>query len=181
MVHVFRIEPNGLVACQTILAANPVIRITDVLGRLLISASGCIDGEAYSNRALQCTLSRLVTVEVIISNMAEDYDGDIGVMVVSEIDEFMIVRCSDGVCTVQFSSEFSDIGGMVTWRLIDLTSWDILSEQRTLVYGDDMVVILNVHMTTMGTIESEILLGFVAMITILCVTAVVYINLLRRK
>ncbi|HUV61503.1 MAG TPA: clostripain-related cysteine peptidase [Thermoplasmata archaeon] len=182
MVNVFRIEPNGLVACQTILAVNPVIRIMDVIGDLWISASGCIGGEAYSNHLRQCTLSRLVTVEVIVSSLPETYDGDIGVMISSDINDFMIFRCEDNVCTVLFTApDWANIGGIVTLRLIDLTNRNILSEQRTLVSGEDMVVTLNVHMTTAETIESEILLGFVAMITILCVAAVVYVNLLRRR
>jgi hypothetical protein len=182
IVNVFRVEPNGYVPCQTITAVNPVIRIQDVVGVLLISASGCIGDEAYSNHVLQSTLSRLVAVDVVISSPTETPESDIEVVIISESNGRLSYRCDDNACAAWFAApDWAGVGELVTLQLVDSRSGTVLSEHRALVSGEDMVVTLNIHRTSAETIESEILLGFVAMMTILCVAAVVYLNLLRRK
>jgi hypothetical protein len=182
MVHVFRVEPNGYVPCQTVNAVNPVILIQDIVGVLLISASGCVGDEAYSNHVLHSTLSRLVTVDVAVCSPTEAPENDIEVVIISESNGRLSFKCDDNACAVRFAApDWAGVGELVTLQLVDSMSEAILSEQRVLVSGEDMVVTLNVHRTSAETIESEILLGFVAMITILCVAAVVYVNLLRRR
>lgn len=182
MIHVFRIEPNGLVTGQTISAVDPVVRIDGIVGSLLVSAVACIGDEAYSHQALYCTLSRLVRIDVEIGSPNEILASDIEVTIISQSNERLQIECSDGTCTGQFvAPDWADIGEIVTLQLVDLTSGRILSESRALVSGEDMALTLNVHRTDTDTIESEILLGFVAMIAILGVAVIVHVNLTRKR
>jgi hypothetical protein len=182
MVHVFRVEPNGHVPCQTVLSSGPTVVIDDVVGELLISASGMIGDEAYSHRVLQCTLSRLVTVDVTIESQEEACVDDAEVVFFSESNGSLTFECDGSSCVAGFvAPDWADVGDIITMRLVDKDSGAALSELRVLVSGEDMAVTLNTHTTHPETIESEMLLALVATIGMLLAAAVVYVNLLRRR
>ncbi len=182
VIHVFRVQTNGYVPCQTITSTNPVVRIDGAIGMLLLSVSGCIDGEARSHQLFQATLSGFVTVEVTVNDKMNARDNVVEVVVLSGSSDRLRFECDGSVCVARFvAPDWAGVGELVTIQLVESDSGTVISEKRLLVTGEDMRVTLDTYITDTKTIESKILLGLVAIIAMACVAAVVYVNLLRRR
>ncbi len=182
MTYVFRVETNGYAPCQTIMSTNPVVRIEGVIGVLLISASGCIDGEVRSHQLFQATLSGFVSVEVTVDDQAGARDSVVEVVVLSGPSGRLRFECDGSTCVARFvAPDWAGVGELVTIQLVESDSGTVISESRVLVTGEDMRVTLDAYIIDTKTIGSEILLGLVAIIAMACVAAVVYVNLLRKR
>lgn len=181
-VHVYRLEPHGLVDCQAIQSVDQEVYVSGIVGSLLMSASASVGDEVYSHHVLNTTLFKQVRLDLTVGDGAIAYEGTVDVVLTSQSHDSKRVECRNGSCTEWISvPEWADVGELITLQVVDTESGAVLSEATMRVTGEDSTVALNVHRPDEETTAVGILIGLFAIVVMLMASVAVHVRQLRRK
>lgn len=138
-VHVFRIGDDGFVDCGVTESSSPELVVTDVVGRLKLSASACREGEALAYRAEDVTLSSTITVSVVLQDVENAGRDNIEIALVQDGAAPRMAECTDGSCAITIAvPDWIDAGEFLTVRALAADDWEVLSEITVVVSGEDI-------------------------------------------
>ncbi|UCE80269.1 MAG: hypothetical protein JSV94_03610 [Methanobacteriota archaeon] len=181
-VHIYRMEPHGLVDCQWIISAVPEIRISEIVGSLLVTASACIDDEIYSYHVMNTTLSGQVRLDLITTEGAIAYEDVVDIVLMTQSNDSRLVECRNGSCIEWIVvPDWANIGEMMTLQVVDPESGIVLSEAKIRVSEEDMTIVLDIHIPEKETIDIGFIAGFIAIVILMTGSLALYLRRTKRN
>ena len=180
--YVFQIRPSGLELCSEIHSAAPIIRVTDAIGNLLVSASAFVDGEAYAHHTFTVDLERLIGLDITVKRGEQVQQGQLEVVTTVDGGEPHRTLCLNGTCTVYIRiPQDAGIGETVLVEVVEVGHDATLSERNIIITGDDVALTLYLHEPAPDNTRTVLLVSAILSLALLGIAFVMYANFLRSR
>ena len=181
-VSTYSVRPAGLAFCHHESSTVPEISASGTAGTLMISASAFVGDEVHSHHILETTLHMLVTIDIIVIDEGEAYEGEIDVTLAAQSGERESVDCQNGACSVNITlPEWGYVGDLVTVQAVDAGDGSVLSERVVRLASENMSVELEVHRPAEESYPARAIVGLLVISALLIMSTVLYIYLERRR